>query len=157
MACALRKGEGVGTRRAAAVPQCRDPLSVARAAIKAEAHRRAPGEDYDAEADVAGIAAVLCEALAIWRHARGMDVPSQTTATASPPLAAASSFSTVCARWMRCPECGRNDSFVIGLPDGPVLALSEDLTYTYASAEEEAHATALCGSCAHEGPVGAFS
>ena len=157
MACALRKGEGVGARRAAAVSPSRDPLSVARAAIKAEANRWGLGEDYDAEADAAGIAAVLSEALAIWRHERGVDVSSQTPATAPTPLAAASSFSTVCARWMRCPACGGNDSFVIGLPDGPVLALSEDLTYTYASADEEAHATALCGCCGHEGSVGAFS
>ena len=59
MACALRKVDVVRPGRAAGVRPCRDPLSVAREAIKAEARRRGLGDGYDAEDDIAGIAAAL--------------------------------------------------------------------------------------------------
>jgi hypothetical protein len=133
-----------------------DWREVAGRAVRAEAARRGLGAAYDLEADGAGIAGALIEALTRWR---GEASPGTATPAAPPGfvLPDTADEHLLCARWMLCPACGQAAGrYILALPDGRVLALEGDLTYACPGGEALAEISALCGACGETAQVADF-
>lgn len=141
---ARRQGTGAGVERTVRGVEWRE---IAARALRAEAAARGLGARYDVEVDSEGLAASLIEALARWRG-EAASGPGMGTASPGIVLPEAPAAGLLCARWMRCPSCGKaGGRYIVALADGRVLALEGDLTYACPDGEALAETSALCAAC----------